>query len=107
MTLTAGTHLGRYEIRSKIGQGGMGEVYASNANKDTIWKVGIDGGQPVQLTEKLSFSPAISPDGKQIVCFYLEDQNSPINPPTSGGPTRQDTSTGRTGRHKLILEQRR
>ena len=27
MTLAAGTHLGRYEVRSKIGEGGMGEVY--------------------------------------------------------------------------------
>jgi serine/threonine protein kinase len=27
MTLNAGAKLGRYEIRSKIGQGGLGEVY--------------------------------------------------------------------------------
>ena len=27
MTIASGTKLGRYEIRSKIGEGGMGEVY--------------------------------------------------------------------------------
>src|SRR4249919_290623 len=27
MTISAGTKLGRYEVRSKIGEGGMGEVY--------------------------------------------------------------------------------
>jgi len=27
MSIAAGTHLGHYEINSKIGEGGMGEVY--------------------------------------------------------------------------------
>src|SRR6266508_3955219 len=33
MSIASGTKLGRYEIRSKIGEGGMGEVYRAHDEK--------------------------------------------------------------------------
>src|SRR5260370_40276209 len=42
MTIATGTKLGRYDIRSKIGEGGMGEVYRSGdekLNRDVAIKV--------------------------------------------------------------------
>ncbi len=55
----------------------------------TIWKVGIDGGAPVQLTNRSSEFPTISPDGQQI-SYYYEDQQSNSQPklaiiPFAGG----------------------
>ena len=57
---------------------GQWVVYTSTAsNKFTLWKVSIEGGDPLQLTEKLSQWPAISPDGKLIACWLREDSGTP------------------------------
>ena len=38
------------------------------------WKVSIDGGEPVRLTDKSTATPTFSPDGNMVACFYREDQ---------------------------------
>ncbi|MFN2502450.1 MAG: DPP IV N-terminal domain-containing protein [Pyrinomonadaceae bacterium] len=44
-----------------------------------VWKVPIDGGDPVRLTDKWTQNPTVSPDGSLIACFYREDQpNAPV-----------------------------
>jgi Tol biopolymer transport system component len=35
-----------------------------------LYRVSIDGGEPVRLTERGGFDPNVSPDGKTIVCGY-------------------------------------
>ena len=53
-------------------------VYVSTRDsKDLIWRVSIDGGEPVKLTDKEYSSPRISPDGKFIACGHKADANSP------------------------------
>jgi Tol biopolymer transport system component len=38
----------------------------------SVWKVAADGGTPVQITEKESALPSVSPDGKLFACNYEE-----------------------------------
>lgn len=52
-------------------------VYSSHSGQPILRKIGIDGGQPVQLTDYISSRPVISPDGKQIACIYQEKVGSP------------------------------
>ncbi|HJU55658.1 MAG TPA: hypothetical protein VJ715_13835, partial [Pyrinomonadaceae bacterium] len=57
--------------------------------KITLWKVGIDGGTPVELTDKISLRPSVSPDGKWIACWrYDEPPNTSMQiviVPADGG----------------------
>ena len=51
-------------------------VYFQNINDLGFWKVSIDGGTPVQVSNKLVAQPAISPDGKLAACRYREQDLS-------------------------------
>jgi Tol biopolymer transport system component/DNA-binding winged helix-turn-helix (wHTH) protein len=48
-------------------------VYQSGLNIDPrLWKIPIEGGQPVQLTTTRAAKPAVSPDGRMIAYSYLD-----------------------------------
>jgi Tol biopolymer transport system component len=52
-------------------------IYNSDSSgMSALWKVSIDGGNAVQLTEYVAENPEVSPDGKLIVCQYREEINS-------------------------------
>ncbi len=72
---------GKWIVYSSL-EGGLG--------RQTLWKVPIDGGDPVQLSSKNTALPAVSPDGKQVACIYWEGQlDSPFGIgviPIEGGP---------------------
>ena len=54
-------------------QSGVGNVTS------TLWRVAIDGGEPVKLTSNHSIAPAISHDGSLVAYFYL-DRDKPDSP---------------------------
>jgi TolB protein len=43
-----------------------------------IWRVSIEGGEPVRVTDKYAFLPAVSPDGKLIACYFVDPQTKVI-----------------------------
>jgi Tol biopolymer transport system component len=60
----------------------------------SLWKVPIDGRDPVQLTKETVVRPVVSPDGKQIAGVYFNDQVNPpygvaILPFDGGQPTKR------------------
>jgi serine/threonine protein kinase len=39
-----------------------------------IWKVPIDGGEAMPVINKYAFLPSVSPDGKLIACYYVDEK---------------------------------
>jgi TolB protein len=70
--LTNGNYVDAYPVSSPDGRW---VVFMSlRSGLWTCWKVGVDGGAPVQLTNRSSEFPSISPDGKSISYFYVDEQ---------------------------------
>ena len=66
-------------------------VYASwSGDLPTIWKVPVEGGTPIQLTDYHSIAPSFSPDGRLVSCLLpkggMFDKGSIAIIPASGGP---------------------
>lgn len=57
--------------------------------KTTVWKVSIDGGDQVELTDKPSRMPVVSPDNQFIACRYYDSGwGIAILPFAGGAPVR-------------------
>jgi len=44
-------------------------VYYNSSTENSLWKVALDGGEPIKLTNDYSAYPSVSPDGKLLATF--------------------------------------
>jgi Tol biopolymer transport system component/DNA-binding winged helix-turn-helix (wHTH) protein len=85
---------GRGENFAHVTPDGRWVVYATVGfgQEDAVWKVPIDGGDPVKLTDKPASWPFVSPDGKWFVCTYgFSPTSAPelaVIPIEGGQPTK-------------------
>jgi Tol biopolymer transport system component len=63
---------GVFDLRPDISPDGRWVVYMSiDKSASTVWKTSTDGGgAPVQLSDKITSVPRVSPDGRFVACFY-------------------------------------
>lgn len=67
---------GETEIFPACTSDGRSVIFQSMAatnKKTSLWKVDIDGGEPIRLTDFYAARSSISPDGKWIAAFYMDD----------------------------------
>ena len=59
----------KFDLDPHVSPDGQWFVYESWSGKLTLWKMPVEGGQPVHLTETRSWLGLFSPDGKLILAF--------------------------------------
>ena len=70
---------GKHDEEPQCPPVGRWVVYGSpDSGKSTLWRVSIDGGNPLLLTDRAVKPPAaISPDGKLMAYLFLDEQAKP------------------------------
>jgi Tol biopolymer transport system component len=84
----------------------------------SLWKVGINGGPPILLSDMFAAFPTVSPDGKWIACYHVDKQNpsqliifpieggqpaKTINLPSTLGPLNGHPSWSADGRSVMFV----
>ena len=68
---------GIYEDWPDLSPDGQWVIYhGSDSSGDRIWKVSVEGGTPLPLSDKSARHPVFSPDGKLIACFLRDDRSA-------------------------------
>ncbi|HWS90297.1 MAG TPA: winged helix-turn-helix domain-containing protein [Pyrinomonadaceae bacterium] len=50
-------------------------VYTSDDTRMTgLWRIPAGGGEPARLTEKTAAWPSVSPDGRFVACWHIDEQ---------------------------------
>lgn len=67
---------GAGDLYPSLSPDGRWVVYSSSSSGEpALWKVSIDGGEPTKLGPARATRPVVSPDGKQIAFFYLDEKD--------------------------------
>jgi len=70
------TGKGADEANPDISPDGKWIVYSAwTLGKQALWRIPIEGGEAKQLTNFESTEPHVSPDGKFIACFFIDEKN--------------------------------
>jgi eukaryotic-like serine/threonine-protein kinase len=58
---------------------GRSIVYVSMGTSQAAWRIGLDGGEPVRLSDRPANMPHVSPDGKWLLCrLRIADGKGPL-----------------------------
>jgi Tol biopolymer transport system component len=87
----------RGEQNPKFSPDGRWIIYSTSSGKRTIWRMPAEGGEPVQLTDKMSLGATVSPDGRWVAYIY-QDENAPrrlaVAPLEGGEPIKTFSPRG-------------